>query len=65
VAAFLANRQKRRKQEVNWRLANLEEMGNLYNIVVILDREFHNGREAARIKDEERRRQDSETGQAK
>jgi hypothetical protein len=34
-------------------LANLEKIGNLYNIVVILDREFHNGREAARIKDGE------------
>jgi hypothetical protein len=35
-------------------LANLEELGNLYNIIGISDREFHNARGKARIR--ERRR---------
>jgi hypothetical protein len=34
-------------------LANLEKIGNLYNIVVILDIEFHNARETARIRERE------------
>jgi hypothetical protein len=36
-------------------LVNLEGLGNLYDIVVILDREFHNARETTRIKDGERK----------
>jgi hypothetical protein len=50
-------------------LANLGKIGNLYNIIGILDREFHNAREEARFRNREskiqKRRRESERRRGK